>query len=202
MINADAPGSGLLFIEETEGEGEGHRIRTFRDTVVSLISMRVCLRSRRSGVCSGPAHRWSHRHVINSNPETREQAEAKGTLDKWVERANDPRFILQMERKERAAAVKANGAAEGIRCLSQARGRSRRPPNARRREGNKDKKGDAIGPQMHRDWSNVMGGGAGAGGSRVYPAKFAFGITEKDCVDDFVVFTTSAAGAVRLRHVL
>ena len=29
----------------------------------------------------------------------------------------------------------------------------------------------------------------------MYPAKFAFGITEKDCVDDFVVFTTSAEGA-------
>ena len=40
-----------------------------------------------------------------------------------------------------------------------------------------------------------MGGASGVGASRVYPAKFAFGITEKDCVDDFVVFTTSAEGA-------
>ena len=80
----------------------------FGTPVVSLISIAFACGLATPALAQGLPIDWSHRHVINSNPETREQAEAKGTLDKWVERANDPRFILQMERKERAAAVKAN----------------------------------------------------------------------------------------------
>ena len=40
-----------------------------------------------------------------------------------------------------------------------------------------------------------MGGVSGSGSARTYPAKFAFGIAAKDCASDFVVFTTSTAGA-------
>ena len=49
---------------------------------------------------------WSHRHVIYSNPDTEEEAAAKGKLGEWVRKANDPRFILQLERKEAKAAAK------------------------------------------------------------------------------------------------
>ena len=49
---------------------------------------------------------WSHRHVIYSNPDTEEEAAAKGELDEWNRKANDPRFILQLERKEAKAAAK------------------------------------------------------------------------------------------------
>ena len=56
------------------------------------------------------------------------------------------------------------------------------------------------GAEIPRDWSNVMGGGVGitatgSGRTRTYPAKFAFTTSGKDCVNDFVVYTTSAAGA-------
>src|SRR6476646_4933560 len=49
---------------------------------------------------------WSHRHVIHSNPDTEEEAAAIGKLDEWDRKANDPRFILQLERKEARAAAK------------------------------------------------------------------------------------------------
>ncbi len=42
---------------------------------------------------------WSHRHVIHSNPDTLEEAAAKGTLDQWLKKADDPRFVLQLEKK-------------------------------------------------------------------------------------------------------
>ena len=114
---------------------------------------------------------WSHRHIIDSNPETREEAEAKGTLDRWIERSRDPRFVLQLERKESALAAKP----------ALARTEQGRPPTR--------------GPRLHRDWSNVMGGAGGVGAALVYPAKYAFGVAAKDCVNDFMVFTTSTDGA-------
>ena len=40
-----------------------------------------------------------------------------------------------------------------------------------------------------------MGGASGVGNTRTYPAKFSFFPPTKNCVTDFVVFTTSAAGA-------
>jgi hypothetical protein len=42
---------------------------------------------------------WSHRHVIHSNPDTLEEAAAKGTLHEWIRKADDPRFVLQLEKK-------------------------------------------------------------------------------------------------------
>jgi hypothetical protein len=59
----------------------------------------------------------------------------------------------------------------------------------------------AVSPKVvHRDWANVLGGGAGGlGGSGfpgVYPAKYSFDINAApNCSTDFVVFGTNAAGA-------
>lgn len=47
-----------------------------------------------------------------------------------------------------------------------------------------------------RDWSYVMGGAAGVGVKGIFPAKYTFDASATpDCVDDFVVYTTAAAGA-------
>jgi len=47
-----------------------------------------------------------------------------------------------------------------------------------------------------RDWSNFMGGGAGVGVKGTFPAKYAFDASAApSCTNDFVVFTTAAAGA-------
>lgn len=43
---------------------------------------------------------WSHRHLIYSNPETQEEAAARGAIREWNKRADDPRFVLQFEPKE------------------------------------------------------------------------------------------------------
>ncbi len=40
-----------------------------------------------------------------------------------------------------------------------------------------------------------MGGASGSGSARTFPAKFAFTTSTKSCTSDFVVFTTSTAGA-------
>ena len=145
---------------------------------------------------------WSHRYLIDSNPETRQEAEANGTLDQWIKRSNDPRFVLQLERKERALAAKAERAA-GENPLwyrpTLRRPRTQAPVKPRRTRATKSAPTSV--PQVHRDWSNVMGGAGGVGGPLVYPAKYAFGVSAKDCVNDFVVFTTSVGGGRQLRHV-
>ncbi|QIL20527.1 hypothetical protein [Thermomonas sp. HDW16] len=53
---------------------------------------------------------------------------------------------------------------------------------------------------MLRDWSNVLGGGTdgqgGSGTTGIFPAKYNFDITAApSCTNDFVVYTTNAAGA-------
>ena len=51
------------------------------------------------GVPLGVPLDWSHRHIIHPNPDTLEEAAAKGTLDQWMKKADDPRFVLQLEKK-------------------------------------------------------------------------------------------------------
>src|SRR4030095_15263284 len=60
---------------------------------------------------------WSHRHLIYSNPDTREEAAAKGTLDEWVKKANDPRFVLQLEKKQAQAERGTNVATQTASAL-------------------------------------------------------------------------------------
>lgn len=50
---------------------------------------------------------------------------------------------------------------------------------------------------VQRDWSNVMGGAGGTGSPGIFPAKYNFDISSTpSCTDDFVVYPTSAAGAI------
>lgn len=124
---------------------------------------------------------WSHRHLIYSNPESLEDFEASGKLDDWVREANDPRFVRAFERKEQLATTAKRTSAATAPAIKALAKKKRRP--------------DKSEPTAHRDWSNVMGGASGVGRAGVYPAKYNFGVSTKDCVNDFVVFTTNSAGA-------
>jgi hypothetical protein len=140
------------------------------------------------GPASGVPQDWSHRHLIYSNPETLDEAVRNGTVKQWTKKANDPRFVLALEKKEKK--LKEEKALQSSKDAAAAASAAA-VPNAKKKPSPSPSPGDAI----HRDWSNVMGGASGSGGTRTYPAKFSFFPTTKDCVADFVVFTTSAAGA-------
>jgi hypothetical protein len=141
---------------------------------------------------------WSFRHLIYSNPETAEEAASRGMLGAWNRKANDPRFLLQLEKKRETAKASANegtvgddGAAVGESGVGVwARAGKSKPSKPKGKPSP-----SPSGPEIPRDWSNVMGGASGAGAPRLYPAKFSFSISSKSCSADFVVFTTSSAGA-------
>jgi hypothetical protein len=120
---------------------------------------------------------WSNRHLIYSSAETIEDAIENGTVEQWNEKANDPRFIITLAKKEK---LKSEKRVALITAKGKKQNKKQPPPS---------------GPQIHRDWSNVMGGAAGVGASRLFPAKYNFNISTKSCASDFVVFTTVTAGA-------
>lgn len=135
---------------------------------------------------------WSYRHLIYSNPETQDEAMANGTLDQWNRNANDPRFLIQLEKKQEAAAAAQGMAVGGKAAALENNGIAVQAAAVKKK---KPKPSPTPGPEIHRDWSNVMGGVSGAGASRTYPAKFSFAISGKSCANDFVVFTTAQGGA-------
>src|ERR1019366_6522083 len=46
---------------------------------------------------------WTHRHLIFSDPGTADEAMRKGTYNRWRKIVNDPRYILQREKRNVAA---------------------------------------------------------------------------------------------------
>ncbi len=127
---------------------------------------------------------WSHKHLIYSNPDTRDEAARKGTLafEEWKKNYKDPRFALQVARKTRFVQATEHGPFSPQEL--QWAHRHRRHPSP-------------AGPSFHRDWSNVLGGASGVGKAGTFPAKFLqFDINAApSCTNDFVVYTTSTAGA-------
>lgn len=126
---------------------------------------------------------WSHKHLLYTNPDTRDEAARKGTFafEQWKEKHKDPRFALQAARKARFVETTEQRPFSGQQ-LQWANRHRRDPPPA--------------GPEIHRDWSNVMGGAAGVGKAGVFPAKFQFDINATaSCANDFVVYTTASSGA-------
>lgn len=126
---------------------------------------------------------WSHRHVVYSNPDTPEEAAKKGQTAKWRKNYRDPRFVLALGRK-----LESKAAAKGPTPLIPRQPWRNKPLPQLTESG------------IHRDWSNVMGGGTnglgGVGTAGVYPAKYSFDIyATPSCANDFVVYPTSTAGA-------
>lgn len=126
---------------------------------------------------------WSHRHLLYPNPDTRDEAARKGTLafERWKQNHKDPRFALQVARKARF--VQTTDQSPFSPQQQQWANRHRRDP-------------PPAGPDIHQDWSNVLGGATGVGRANVFPAKFNFDIdAAPSCANDFVVYTTASSGA-------
>jgi hypothetical protein len=133
----------------------------------------------------GMVQDWSNNHVIYANPDTAEEAARKGQTAQWRRNYQDPRFVLALMRKlDRQSAGTADAALVDV--------------IGKPVQGRPDPV--TIQETIHRDWSNVVGGGAngngGVGLAGVYPAKYNFSITaDPSCANDFVVFPTGANGA-------
>jgi hypothetical protein len=125
---------------------------------------------------------WSQRHMVYSNPDTPEEAAKKGQTAKWRKNFRDPRFVLALSRK-----LEASAAAKGpMPLLPRLPWRNKPLPHVTE-------------SGVHRDWSQVLGGAAGVGTPGVYPAKYSFDIyAAPDCANDFVVYSTRAAGATQV----
>lgn len=129
----------------------------------------------------GAPHDWSHRHLVHTNPDTRDEAARKGTLafERWQEKHRDPRFAAQVARKTRFVQT-AEHRPFSPEQLQWANRHRRDPPPAA--------------PDINRDWSNVMGGATGVGRAGVFPAKYGPSFDTADCANDFVVYTTASSG--------
>ena len=143
------------------------------------------------GISRSAPQDWSSRHLLYTNPDTRDEAAGKGTLsfEQWKQKYKDPRFALQVARKTRF--VQATGQDPfPPRQLQWAHRFRRDPPPAE--------------TGMHRDWSYVLGGAnSGVGSAGDFPAKFNFDIdATPSCANDFVVYTTAASGATAAAGVL
>ena len=143
---------------------------------------------------------WSSRSVIHRKPMTPDEFEAAGRSSEMAQRYRDPRYVASLMRRieseaPRAATLQRNGLATAMKAAA--------APDRRRGHGNGNgdyDPNDSGSGSVLRDWSNVLGGGTdGLGGSGlpgVYPAKYTFDITAApSCANDFVAYTTNAAGA-------
>lgn len=131
----------------------------------------------------GMVQDWSHRQVIFSGVKTFDETVAlHRSPARWERLAKDPRFVMALTRRFQSEA--------GTQTLhdSRTRGHDVPPPAPDAESG------------IHRDWSNVLGGGTdGLGGNGIqgmYPAKYNFDIAAApSCVNDFIVYPTNTAGA-------
>ncbi|MES2938325.1 MAG: hypothetical protein V4864_11625 [Pseudomonadota bacterium] len=131
---------------------------------------------------TGAPQDWSSRYVVHANPETRDEAAARGVvaLERWKGKFRDARYARQVARKMRFTQATAA-----------------HPFSAQQLGWFKrfDRPRQAAGAEIHRDWSNVLGGVAGGGTAGMFPAKYSFDIfAEPSCANDFIVYTTSAPG--------
>jgi hypothetical protein len=131
----------------------------------------------------GAPQDWSHRHLLYTNPDTRDEAARKGTLafEKWKQKNKDPRHAAQVARKARFVQPSERSPFSSAQRKWAQRFHRDPPP--------------AAGQDTYRDWSNVLGGAAGVGKANIFPAKFGADFASADCAGDFVVYTTTSPGA-------
>ena len=140
---------------------------------------------------------WSSRSVIyhDSLRDLDEKTLVAGGTSGWELRYRDPRYLLSQMQRLQAMTLESPAEAMPVS------GRATNPVSDRRRGHPTPPlpKDDTGYGSVHRDWSNVLGGGTdGLGGSGirgVFPAKYNFDITAApSCANDFVVYPTNAAG--------
>ena len=172
--------------------------------VLTTVMLAAAASAPKAAQPSGVVTDWSHRHLVFANPGTYadmlDQRVSQDRWLRWLEVQKNPRLRLQQLKRATASREAATGqntawSEVASRLESFWFGRGPAPVNPRR-----PRVPPPTGPQIHRDWSNVMGGGSGntargVGNERVFPAKFSFDPSSKNCATDFVVYTTSAAGA-------
>ena len=179
------------------GSGHGMMQHARQFFLTALIAGGMALLSATYGIAlaqaggpkahGGAPEDWSHRHLLYTNPDTRDEAARKGTLafERWKEKHKDPRFAAQVAKKARFLTAR-EGKPFSPEQLRWARRFNRNPPPA--------------GAPIHRDWSVGLNAGTdaaqGYGKPGVFPAKFGFDINATpDCTNDFVVFPTTGKGA-------
>jgi hypothetical protein len=158
-----------------------------------LVGFGVMADARDSGIVTsahvGAPQDWSSRAVVFAHAETPLEASRGNAVHASRVRrlANDPRYVMALARRfEREADLRtpATTTRGTYRPMFPRRGR---PPHQ-------------FETGIHRDWSNVLGGGngglGGAGAAGVFPAKYNFDISAApDCGNDFIVYPTNAASA-------
>jgi hypothetical protein len=166
---------------------------------------------------------WTHHRLLFSDPGTADQAMRNGTYSRWSRIVNDPRYILQHEKRDVAAggALKLDklfplgnagqvrekhGTPHGgsrLELDKLPRGIIRTPANPHSNfDGTEGNRADSHHRKnetspLHEDWSENMGSGAKTG-LGMFPAKYSFDFSGANCVGDgqpdFVVYNTSLAG--------
>lgn len=138
----------------------------------------------------GMVQDWTNESVVFRNVETPEEAQAKNRFERWKRLYRDPRFSLALTEKLEAQAYAASR-------KTTANGRPK--PNPLPEPSPSPSPSSDAENGVHRDWSNVLGGGSnglgGNGSAGTYPAKYNFNIlAAPSCANDFVVYPTNAAG--------
>lgn len=130
---------------------------------------------------------WSHHHLVFSDPGTEEEAVRNGTYEAWLRVVNDPRYVMQV--MKRNAAQRASAPAPDFAPLADRWGAPIWhpvpiwPPFPVRRSKQ----------TLKRDWSMSLGS-TGTVGAGQYPAKFTFSTSSASC-SDYVVYNTGLAGS-------
>lgn len=154
---------------------------------------------------------WSSRAVIHRQPMLPEEFEASGRKAEMAAKYRDPRYVASVLRRVESEArplplVQRGGLAQALT----AQGSSKQQASSRdckdRRRGQCPDTPTTPDPEVSgsalRDWSNVLGGGVngqgGSGAQGIFPAKYNLDIfAPPSCTNDFVVYTTNAAGATQ-----
>lgn len=141
-------------------------------------------------VAAQPSHMpedWSNRHVVYSNPDTAEQAAAKGSAayQRYLRHSQDIRYLQQVVRKKiRLTTPDGTDVSKYF------------TPEQLRWFRRFDLLPESKGAAEQRDWSHVLGGVGGVGRAGVFPAKYSFDVNAApSCANDFIVYGTATAGA-------
>ena len=138
---------------------------------------------------------WSSRSVIYGKPMLPDEFERAGRIAEMQKRYRDPRYVASVLRR-----VESELPSNALRSTVP-KGMATAVTDRRRGHGNP---GDAE-SEVHRDWSNILGNDtSGLGSPGTFPAKYRFDIlgtvNASSCTQDFVVYTTAAAGVTAVAN--